>query len=99
MPFEVFTKFSRCSDVHQAHPGWEEAAAYFSELAERRGPDLPIGPISQKYIYQIVAVDRKGNLRNFSNPEREKAESLLLGSQVFRTDIPGITIFYRVVRP
>ncbi|MYB47820.1 MAG: hypothetical protein F4X72_00840 [Dehalococcoidia bacterium] len=98
MTFEVFTKFSRCSEVHGAHSNLKEAAACFSELAERRGPDLPIDPISQKYIYQIVAVDRKGNLRNFSNPEREEAESLELDPKSFETDIPGITTFYRVAR-
>ncbi len=98
MPFEVFTKFSRCSDVHQAHSSLEEAAACFAELAERRRTDLPIDPISQKHIYQIVAVDRKGNLRNFSNPERVKAESLQLDPRSFEPDIPGITTFYHVAR-
>ena len=98
MPFEVFTKFSRCSEVHGTHSSLEDAAACFAELAERRGGDIPIDPISQKYIYEIVAVDRKGNQRNFSTPERKKAETLELDPRSFEPDIPGITTFYHVAR-
>ena len=98
MPFEVFTKFSRCSDVHRAHPSLDDAAACFAELAERRGGDILIDPISQKYIHAIVAVDRKGNQRNFSNPEREQAETLQLDPKSYETDVPGITTFYHVAR-
>ena len=98
MPFEVFTKFSRCSDVHQAHSSLEDAAACFAQIADRRTDDIPIDPISQKYIYEIVAVDRKGNQRNFSKPEREKIETLKLDPRSVETDIPGITTFYHVAR-
>ena len=98
MPFEVFTRFTRCSELHGAHSSLEGAVACFAELAELRGGNIPIDPISQKYIYEIVAVDRKGNQRNFSTPEREKAETLELDPRSFETDIPGITTFYHVAR-
>ena len=98
MPFEVFTKFSRCSEVHEAHSSLEDAAACFTQLAKHRGGEIPIDPISQKYIYEIVAVDRKGNQRNFSKPEREKVKTLKLDPRSVETDIPGITTFYRVAR-
>lgn len=98
MPFEVFSKFSRCSEVHGAHSSLEDAAACFAQLAERRSEDIPIDPITQKYIFEIVAVDRKGNQRNFSKPEREKVETLKLDPRSVETDIPGITTFYHVAR-
>ena len=98
MPFEVFSRFFRCSEVHGAHSSLEAAAACFAEIAERRDGDMPVDPISQKYIVEIVAVDRKGNQRDFSKSERKKAETLELDPKSFETDLPGIATFYHVAR-
>ena len=72
MPYEVFNIFFRCSETHKAHFKLEDAVACFAQLTQDYGGDIPVHPISQKYVYEIAAVDRKGNQRNFSNPERLK---------------------------
>lgn len=98
MPYEVFNIFSRCSEVHGAHSSLEEAIACFAELTQRYGGDIPVHPISQKYVHWITAVDRKGNQRNFSAPEREEVAALQLDPKSVVTDIPGITTFSHVAK-
>ena len=98
MPYEVFNIFFRCSETHKAHCKLEDAVACFAQLTQAYGGDIPVHPISQKYVYEIAAVDRKGNQRNFSNPERLKADALNLDPRSVATDIPGITTFYRLAQ-
>ena len=98
MPFEVFNLFSRCSVAHDAHSTLEDAAACFDQLTQRYGGDIPVHPISPKYVFWIVAADRKGNQRNFSTLERERAKTLQLDPKSVETDIPGITTFSHVAK-
>ena len=98
MPYEVFNMFFRCSETHEAHSTLEDAVACFAELTQDYGGDIPVHPVSQKYVYEIAAVDRKGNQRNFSNPERLKAVALNLDPRSVATDIPGITTFFRLAQ-
>jgi len=78
MPYEVFNILSRCSETHGAHSSLKNAAACFARLTKRFSGDIPVHPISQKYVYWIVAIDRKGNQRNFSTPERAEVAALHL---------------------
>ena len=80
MPYEVFNIFSGCSAIHEAHSNLEDAAACFAQLTQRYGGNIPGHPISQKYVYEIAAIDRKRNQRNFSKKERTKAVALYLGT-------------------
>ena len=98
MPFEVFVIFSRCSETHEAHSNLEDAAFCFAQLTQRYSGDIPVHPVSQKYVYWIVAIDRKGNQRDFSTSEREKVTALRLDSKAVETDIPGITTFSRLAK-
>ena len=98
MPFEVFNIFFRCSEIHKAHSKLEDAAACFDQLTLRYAGNIPVGPISQKYVYGIAAIDRKGNQRNFSNPERARAKALGLSHRSVETDIPGITTFSNLAK-
>ena len=98
MPFEVFNLFSRCSVTHGAHSTLEDATACFDQLTQRYGGDIPVHPISQRYVFWIAAADRKGNQRNFSTLERQKAKTLQLDSRSVETDIPGITTFSHVAK-
>ena len=93
MPFVVFNPFFRCSEIHKAHSKLEDAANCFSELTRRYAGNIPIDPISQKFVFRIAAIDKKGNQRNFSGPERGKAKALQLDPKSLVTDIPGITTF------
>ena len=98
MPYEVFDLFSRCSESHGAHPSLVDAAACFAQLTQRYGGDIPVHPISQKYVYEIAAIDRKGNQRNFSRPERVKATALHLDPKSTATKVPGITTFSHLAK-
>ena len=98
MPYEVFNIFFRCSEIHKTHSKLEDAAACFDELTQRYGGDIPVHPISQKYVYEIAAIDRKGNQRNFSNPERARADALDLDHRSVAADIPGITTFSHLAK-
>ena len=93
MPFEVFNPFFRCSEIHKAHSKLGDAVTCFSKLTRQYTGNIPIDPISQKFVYRIAAIDKKGNQRNFSGPERGKAKTLQLDSKSLATDIPGITTF------
>ena len=98
MTYEVVSLFSRCSDLHDAHRRFEDAANCFTELTKRYGGVIPVHPITQKYVWAIAAIDRKGNQRNYSNPERDQAKSLNLDQEALLTDIPGITTFYHLAK-
>ena len=98
MPFEVSNMLFRCSETHDAHSRLEDAAACFARLTQRYGGDIPVHPISQKYVYWIAAIDRKGNQRNFSNPERAKVAALHLDPKSVDTDVPGITTFSHLAK-
>ena len=98
MPFEVFNIFSRCSEAHGAHSSLEDAAFCFAQLTQRYGGDIPVHPISQKYVYEIAAIDRKGNQRNFFEPETQKAAALHLDPKSVATEVPGITTFSHLAK-
>ena len=96
MPFEVVGFLFQCSDIHSVHSNLQDAAVCFTKRTRRFGGSIPIHPVSQKYIYTIVARDRKGNRRNFSKPERAAVTRLRLDPKSVEQDVPGITTFYRV---
>lgn len=99
MPYEVFIPlFFRCSETHEAHFRLEDAAACFSQLTQRYAGNIPIHPISQKYVYAIAAIDRKGNQRNFSADDKKRAEELKLDPRSLQTEIPAITTFSSMAR-
>ena len=98
MPFEVFNIFSRCSETHGAHSSLEDAAFCFAQLTQRYGGDIPVHPISQKYVYEIAAIDRKGNQGNFLESETQKAAALHLDPKSVATEVPGITTFSHLAK-
>ena len=98
MPYEVFGIFSRCAETHGEHSSLDEAAACFAQLTQRYGGDIPVHPISQKYVHEIAAVDKNGNQRNFSEPDRVKAAALHLDPRSVATEVPGITTFSHLAK-
>ena len=96
MTYEVFSMLFRCSELHDAHSKLEDAAACFAQFTQDYGGSIPVHPVSQKYVYEIAAIDRKGNQRNFSNRERAQVDTLKLDPRSVATDIPGITTFHRL---
>ena len=98
MPYEVFGRFSRCSETHGAHATLDDAAACFAQLTQRYGGDIPVHPISQKYVYEIAAIDKNGNEGDFLWPETEKAVTLNLDPKSLATEVPGITTFSHLAK-
>ncbi len=98
MPFEVFSLFSRCSKIHGAHSSLEDAAGCFTQVTQRYGADIPVHPDSQKYIHCIVAIDKNGNQKSFSNLDLERASELSLDPKSFAAKSPGITTFSQLAR-
>ena len=98
MPYEVFNILFGCSEMHDRHSSLDAAAVCFARLTQRYGGDIPVHPISQKYVYWIAAIDRKGNQRNFSTLERARVAALPLDPKSVETDIPGITTFSHLAK-
>lgn len=98
MPYEVFGVLFRCSEVHEAHSTLESAASCFAVQTQRYAGKIPIHPVSQQHIYEIVAVDRRGNQRNFSTEDRVKANSLQLDPKSLATEVPTIATFSGLAR-
>ncbi len=71
----------------------EEAADCFAQATQRYGADVPVHPVTQKYIHWIVAIDKNGNKRDLSNSELTKAGKLCLDCKSFAAKVPGITTF------
>ena len=98
MPYEVVDLFYRCSEIHGPHSRLEDAAACFAQLTQRYDAEIPVDPVSQNYVHRIVAVDKNGNQRNFSESDLVKADKLCLNRKSFAAKVPGITTFFHLAR-
>ena len=98
MPYEVFDVFYRCSDLHGSHRKFTDAVACFTESTKRYNGNIPVHPVSQKYVYAIAAIDKKGNQRNYSNSDKNQANTLSIDPKAQLTEIPTITTFTHVAR-
>lgn len=98
MPFEVFDLFHRCSKTHGPHSSLEDAADCLTQLTQRYGGDIPVHPVTQKYIHWIVAVDKNGKQRNFQKSDLEKAAALCLDPKSFAAKVPGIISFSHLAK-
>ena len=96
MPYIVFNPFFRCSELHSPHARLEGAAACFAEMTERYEGEIPVHPITQKYVYAIAAISKKGNQKDFPDSAIEKAKLLGLDPKSLVTMVPGITTFSNV---
>ncbi len=96
MPYEVFSPFYRCAAIpnHGVHCKLKEAATCFDEIKKCNNGNIPINPISGKYIHAIVAVDDEGNQRDFKKQEMKLVKSLGLDPKSVIFETPGITTFY-----
>lgn len=101
MPFVVSSFFYRCDDEdhgHGAHFRLEEAVSCLDELKRFRDGEIPIHPISGKYMQAIIAVDKEGNQRDFTRAEKKLAKCLGLDSKSVYIVKPGITTFYNLAK-
>ena len=95
MPFVVSSFFYRCDDVdyggHGVHFTLKEAVDCLNELA--RDGDVPIHPITGKYMQAIFAVDGNGDSRDFTKKEKRIAKALGLDPKSVVTEKQGIITF------
>ena len=98
MPYVVSSLFFRCSEDHEPHAKLADAATCFDEMTRIYGEDIPIHPVSQKYVCAIAAVDGEGNQIDFSDAAKAEAERLKLDARALVTRVPGITTFSHLAK-
>ena len=98
MPYVVSSLFFRCSEDHEPHAKLADAATCFDEMTRHYSGDIPIHPVSQKYLYAIDAVDREGNQIDFSDAAKAEGKRLNLDPKSLVTRVPGITTFSHLAK-
>ena len=98
MPYVVSSMLFSCSKLHEPHAKLADAAACFAEITRIYGEDIPIHPVSQKYVYAIDAVDRAGNQIDFSDAAKAEGKRLNLDPKSLVTRVPGITTFSHLAK-
>ena len=96
MRYEVLGPLFRCSDSHQRHSRLEDAVACLADVTRHYEGNIPVHPVSQQHIFEIAAINRHGNQRDFSDREKEKSRTLQVDPKSLATEVPGITNFYRL---
>ena len=98
MPYVVFMPFSVCSEVHESHSRLEDAAACLAEMTRLYSGDIPLHPVTQKYVYAIAAVDKNDKQIDFSDAEKTQAAQLNLDPKSLITRVPRITTFSHIAK-
>lgn len=93
MPFEVFSTFVRCADLHGTHAKLEDADRCLAEIIAGSQSEIPIHPISGKRIHAIAAIKKDGVQRNFTARERKLASHLHLDSDFILSETAKLTTF------
>ena len=91
MPFEVFSTFTRCSELHSPHLSLKGAAKCLAEISGPAEGDRLVHPITGKYIHAIAAVDRNGNQRSFQKSEQQLAADLGIDPKSILTHKHAVT--------
>lgn len=98
MPYEVFSPFTRCAQIHGAHSNLEEASACHAEIASHINGDMPLWKSTGKYIHVIAAVDKSGIQRAFTKREKRQAKALVLSQEAILTEKETITTFSNIAK-
>ena len=98
MPFEVVDLFYRCSDMHRPHRTLRAAADCLAEIAAAREGNMPVHPVTVKYIHAIAAVDRNGKQRDFQKNEITSANDMGLDPKTLLTPKPAVANFKTLAR-
>ena len=93
MPFEVFSPFMRCAEIHGTHGHLSDAAACYNQITTVRSGTVPTWTSSGKYIHVISKVDRHGNILDFTPRDEAQAKFLGLPPAALVTEKPGIMSF------
>ena len=96
MKYEVFSPFHQCSTLHGQHGTLEDATKCFDRITQRYKGDIPVHPISGKYIHVITAIGKDGQQKEFGNGEIRRARRLGLGPKAVWTKVPGIATFNEI---
>ena len=98
MPYEVFSPFTRCAEIHGTHSNLEEAACCYSKILAARDGQMRSWKHTGKHVHVIGAIDRNGNLRAFLGKERMHAQNLNLPPEAILTEKGSITTFYNFAK-
>jgi len=98
LPFEVVDLFYRCSEIHGPHRTLREAADCLADIEAAREGNMPVHPVTGKYIHAIAAVDRNGKQRDFQKSEITRATDMGLDPKTLLTKKPAIANFKTLAR-
>ena len=93
MPFEVFSPFMKCAEIHGTHGRLNDAAACYKQITTVRSGNVPTWSSSGKHIHVIAKLDRHGNILDFTPQDEAQAKSLGLPPAALVTEKPGIMSF------
>ena len=98
MKYEVLSTLYRCSQIHGQHGTIDEATKCFDQITQQYKGNIPIHPISGKYIHAIVAIGEDGDQKDFGSGTIRRARRIGLGPKAVWTKVPGISTFNRIAK-
>ena len=91
MPYDVLSPMVSCTDLHGAHGRFKDAIDCLEQIIEQNGGDIPVNPLTGKYIHAVAAVDETGAVRDFGSREKRWARKSDRDQRYFWVKKPNIT--------
>lgn len=95
MLYEVFSRFTRCADLHGAHRTLEEAKRCFEQI-DQPEDGIAIHPATGKSIHAIAGVDADGTQRKLTDQELDLVGALSIDRKIVLEDVPNVTTFAHI---
>ena len=96
MPYEVFSPFMTCADIHGRHQTLEEVKRCFDQIDQPEDDDIAIDPATGKCIHAIAAVSEDGTQRDFNGAELYSVDVLSIDRRIVLECVPTITTFAHI---
>ena len=96
MPYEVFSTLTRCAAIHGAHSNVQKAVDCYNDVVTNIEGDIPSWKHTGKQIHVVGAVDRRGNQRALTDPEKTQLSNLRLPPEAFLSEKENITTFNKI---
>ena len=96
MPYEVFSPFMTCADIHGRHQTLEEAKRCFDQIDQPEDNGIAVHPATGKCIHAIAAVTEDGTQHDFSDEELYLVDALSMDRRIVLECVPTITTFAHI---
>ncbi len=98
MPYDVLSPMVSCSDLHGAHRRFKDAIDCLEQIIEQNGGDIPVNPLTGKYMHAVAAVDETGAVRDFGSTEKRWARESDRDQRYFWIKKPNVTTILNLAR-